>query len=76
MPVLEPKITADLYKLYNELAQIQNAPASARFKLAQGHAKIIAAAIRSATVIVNAGQAVATTGGAGATAAPGTGKLI
>ncbi len=42
---------------------------------AQGLADIVRAAILSATVTVNAGIAVSTSGGAGATTGSGTGSL-
>jgi hypothetical protein len=76
MPVLETKIYAELLHLYDDLAKLQKSPPAARAKLAKGHAAIIARAIRSATVIVNPGQAVATTSGAGATSLPGSGQLL
>jgi hypothetical protein len=75
MPIIESKIAAELLQLYNDLATIQKSPPAARAKLAKGHAKIIAKAIRSATVTIGPGIVVATTSGAGSTTSTGTGNL-
>lgn len=50
-------------------------PDAAKQAFAEGLANIIEAAIKSATVTVNAGILVTTSGGSGATSSVGTGSL-
>lgn len=73
MPIVEQTIKAQISQLLQ--ATEGGDVDQAKEQFATQLASIIATAIRSATVTVQPGIAVATTGGAGSTVAPGTGTL-
>lgn len=73
MAIVNETIKAEINALIEQTKSQEQPEAQQAF--AQGLADIIENAIKSATVTVEPGIAVSTSGGAGATTAPGTGSL-
>ena len=73
MPIVNGIIKAEILQLLNDTANLELERAKDEF--AQKLANVVENAIKSATVTVQPGIPVATTGGAGSTTGPGTGSL-
>lgn len=73
MTVVKETIQTQINSLIDNTKDLEQKESQAAF--ASGLADIVKNAILSATVTVQAGIPVATSGGAGATSAPGTGSL-
>jgi hypothetical protein len=73
MAIVKAVIQAEINKLINETKGLEQEQAQTQF--ASKLADVIVNALKSAVVTVQPGIAVSTSGGAGATTAPGTGSL-
>lgn len=73
MPIINATIKTQIVGLLNETKVLEQEQAADVF--AQRLADLIENALKSATVTIQAGIPVSTTGGAGATTGPGTGSL-
>ena len=76
MPLIKPVLEMQILVAFQKMSNSETDMAQAQRDLAKDLATAIDSYIKSATVIVPPGQAVTTSGGAGATASPAPPAII